>query len=37
MMVTVLFVTVVPAVIFSVADPMHMNARCGIVAGNQWE
>jgi hypothetical protein len=34
MMVTVLFITVVPAVIFSITDPMLMNARSGIVAGN---
>jgi hypothetical protein len=32
-MIAVLFITVVPAVIFSITDPIHMNAGCGIVAG----
>jgi hypothetical protein len=36
-MVTVLFITVVPAVIFSITDPVHMNASCGMVAGDHWE
>jgi hypothetical protein len=36
-MVTVLFITVVPAVIFSITNPMHVNTSSGIVAGYYWQ